>query len=260
MKKFYNLIFGFVLLFAISCNPANVDQAGNSNLSGEGLTLKESLPMIIAESPIDGSIVTTNIVTATFNKTMDSKTINSLTFIVTKNKEKIDGTVTYDNLTNTAIFTPLSSFVQGETYVAEITNDVLDLEGNTLVKGNFDNIWSFTISTEVIVPEIIAIYPIENEISVSVCTPIIVVFNVNDVDVHIKLTRTNCIPCIKSSVENCIECSTTCDVPGTLIQRGNAWIFIPFTNLIKNTKYTVLVTGTIEYTWNFITSDHCGCY
>lgn len=254
MKIFYSLILSVLLI--LSCNPSKVDQMEDSN-SDDTLTISqpEILPMIIAESPINGSVVSASVVTVTFNKTMDSETINSNTFKITLNNIDVPGTVVYDDLTNTAVFTPSSLFSEGETYIATVMESVLDVDGNSLISGNLDNPWSFTISTVPIIPAIIAVYPTVNEICVSICTPIVIVYNVHDVIINFKLIRTDCI----DSSENVTKCIVPCEVSGKLTQHGNVWIFIPSSSLSKNTKYTAIVTGTVEKIWNFTTLSYCDC-
>lgn len=259
MKRFKLLFLLFFVAFIFSCDISEIDQAENSNESSGGsrITIKDEIimPKIIAESPINNSVVLTSIVTVTFNKSMNSETINNDTFIVTESENPIEGNVVYDTTTNTAIFTPTNPFEQGKTYIAEVISDVKDNEGNNLVDGNLSNPWSFTITTEIIVPDIIAIYPIINEINVSTCTPIVIVYNTVNVTVNVELIKTNCTPCMTQ----CTDCSTNCKVKGRLTQHGNSWIFIPSYNLEKGVKYTVIVTGTVSKTWNFTTAFNCGC-
>ncbi len=82
------------------------------------------------------------IVTATFSEAMNPASIDTTTFTLTgPGTNPVTGLVTYDALSDTAIFTPSSGLALSTTFTATITTGVQDLLGNTLT-ANF--VWTFT--------------------------------------------------------------------------------------------------------------------
>jgi hypothetical protein len=104
-------------------------------------------PTVTTVSPAAGATeVTLNSqVQATFSTNMDPSTLNTNTFtIVSPLGVKIIGTVSYDDTTKTATFSPSSSFASLTTYTATVVG-VKDKAGNTM---NTPYSWSFTTITE----------------------------------------------------------------------------------------------------------------
>jgi hypothetical protein len=155
-------LVGFVLLvFSISANIFSPDQTGRlttvfvAAISGTlalGGTLITQLwgkdtgnrPNIYRTDPEDtatGVPVDTPI-RATFNKLMNSSTINSQTFTLKDDtNSNLEGTVTLEG--GNAIFKPSTSnpLKPLTKYTATITKDVKDITGNSLED---DKVWSFT--------------------------------------------------------------------------------------------------------------------
>lgn len=83
-------------------------------------------------------------ISVTFDTTMDSSSINSTTFIVTaRSTGRHPGTVSYNSLTKTATFDPLTDFKAGELVTAVLTPDILASD-ETPMKRSY--VWSFTIA------------------------------------------------------------------------------------------------------------------
>jgi hypothetical protein len=155
-------LVGFVLLvFSISANVFSPDQTGRlttvfvAAISGTlalGGTLITQLwgkdtgskPKIYSTNPEDtatGVRVDTPI-RASFNKLMNSSTINSETFTLKDDTNfDLEGTVTLEG--GNAIFKPSTSnpLKTGTKYTVTITKDVKDINGNPLED---DKVWSFT--------------------------------------------------------------------------------------------------------------------
>jgi len=120
------------------------DVAGNSMTKDTTWSFATGMviaPVVVATDPMNGAVdVPTNkIVRATFSKTMDDATINSLTFKLMNGTTPVLGSVTYVN--NEGFFTPTNPLLNGTTYNAIITTDATDLVGNPLAS---DKEWSFT--------------------------------------------------------------------------------------------------------------------
>lgn len=163
-------LVGFVLLvFAISANIFSPDQTGRlttvfvAAISGAlalGGTLITQLwgkdtgskPNIYITNPKDtatGIPIDTS-VTASFNKLMNSSTINSQTFKLKDDTNSgLDGTVTLEG--GNAIFKPSPSnpLKPLTKYTATITKDAKDMTGNSL---EADKVWSFTTGKEDVKP------------------------------------------------------------------------------------------------------------
>lgn len=101
------------------------------------------IPEVNATSPANGSIsaaVDGNI-TATFSTAMDSASITSSTFTVSKGGIPITGSVTYDAANKRAIFAPAALLSYSQTYTATLTTGVKTLD-NVAMTGKKD--WTFT--------------------------------------------------------------------------------------------------------------------
>jgi hypothetical protein len=113
---------------------------------GHNNATESAAPSIVSVSPAAGAtdVALNSQVQATFSTNMDSSTINTDTFtIVSPSGDKVIGTVSYDDTTNTATFIPSSSFAPQTTYTATIAG-VKDKAGNTM---NTPYSWSFTTIT-----------------------------------------------------------------------------------------------------------------
>jgi hypothetical protein len=114
----------------------------------QGVTLldvvMQRLPKIIAFSPELNELnvsVNTNI-SVTFDTDMDESTINDSTFVVSAVHTGVhSGDVSYDSLTRTAVFDPISNFDRGEIVSVTITPGIEPLNGAPFDKGF---VWLFT--------------------------------------------------------------------------------------------------------------------
>ncbi len=82
----------------------------------------------------------TSIVSVEFNEAMDPTTINTQTFILSGPFGAVSGSVSYDDVTNTAALTLSESLADTSTYTATITTAVQDLAGNAMTS---EYNWSF---------------------------------------------------------------------------------------------------------------------
>jgi hypothetical protein len=94
-------------------------------------------PTVSSVSPVNRSVnnSTTAQVRVTFNEPIDQATINSTTFTVKEflpNGALLNGTRTYDALTNTIIFTPTNPYLNHESYTVKVTTGLKDVAGNPL--------------------------------------------------------------------------------------------------------------------------------
>jgi len=99
-------------------------------------------PGVLAVSPAEDSIsaVVTTDISATFDRAMDSGSIDITTFTVTGPSGGLAGIVSYDSDDDTATFTPLTELSLDETYTAALARTIEDTDGRVLGE---DFIWSF---------------------------------------------------------------------------------------------------------------------
>lgn len=101
------------------------------------------LPQIFSITPDDGSIniqLNTNIV-VTFDRQMDATTINNTSFTLSNNIGNINGVVSYNTSTFTAILDPDNNLEPETTYTVTLTKDIKDTDRNPLIR---EYTWTFT--------------------------------------------------------------------------------------------------------------------
>ena len=208
-------------------------------LSGATLVGRSKVNSII----VSDQAVRTSIVTATFNKKMNPKTINESSFTLNGNSP-VAGTVTYTD--STATFTASSRFVDNTTFTARITTAAKDLMGNALQQ---DYVWVFSTGTTIL-PVVVATSPFMNETGVELNKTIVANFSVAmDQSTITKTTFT-------------LSKGTTL-VDGVVSGLGNNVSFVPTVALSPLTVYTAKITAAVknmdgisiakDTTWTFTT-------
>jgi len=218
-------------------------------------------PKVVSTTPVSGatlvgrskvtSIVAselalrTTIVTATFNKKMDPKTINESSFKV-NSTTPIAGTVTYTD--STATFTSATKFADNTTFTARVTTAVKDLMGNALQE---DYVWTFSTGTTIL-PVVIATSPLNNDANTPLNKVVTANFNMS-ID---PSSMTGTTFTLKQGLTN---------VSGTISYSGTTASFTPDDDLSINTTYTATLTTGIknldgltmakDTTWTFKTSS-----
>lgn len=105
------------------------------------------IPVINATNPENNAenVAIESEISATFDQPMDSSTLTEADFTISGPNGVVSGSVTYNELTNTAILAPDASFTGDTMYTATLTTNVKNVLGNTLA----DNyLWSFTTSAD----------------------------------------------------------------------------------------------------------------
>jgi Tol biopolymer transport system component len=102
----------------------------------------DTAPTVLSTSPTDAAtrVLTTSVVTARFSENVDSATLSTDSFLLSFNPP-VPGTVTYDDSSDTATFTPTAPLPPGEVFTATLKTGVEDDSGNSLA-ADFD--WTFT--------------------------------------------------------------------------------------------------------------------
>jgi hypothetical protein len=208
-------------------------------------------PVVISTAPANGAtaVPVTQIITATFSKTMSAATINSSTFLVTgPGAIAVTGTVAYSG--TTATFTPAANLAPSTLYTATITTGATDAVGNPLA-ANF--VWSFTTGT---IPTVISTNPPNGAINVPLNQKIIANFSeaMNSSTITASGTFTVAVAGGGAAVAGTV----------TYVAGSNSAIFAPTANLAPTTQYTATITTAAQsaasgnslasnYVWNFTT-------
>ena len=101
-------------------------------------------PLVSATNPASSAtgVGTNQKIVATFDKGIDSTTLNGTTFtLMGPGVTPVVGTVTYSTIGNTTTFTPSSVLAASTIYTATITTGVTDLSANALAS---NYVWTFT--------------------------------------------------------------------------------------------------------------------
>jgi hypothetical protein len=129
------------------------DLAGNALASNfvwsftTGSALDTTPPTVVSTDPANNAtgVCINKAINATFSEAMDPATINTATFTVAgPASAPVTGTVSYNNASNIATFTPASNLATNTPYTATITTGATDLAGNALAS---DFVWMFTTGT-----------------------------------------------------------------------------------------------------------------
>ena len=218
-------------------------------------------PVVISVTPVSGATLVgrnaaneaqkaprTTLVTATFNKKMNPKTIDGTTFIVkVAGGAEVVGNVSYNIADSTAIFTATNMFPDNTTFEARVTTGVKDLMGSALQE---DKVWPFSTGTTIL-PIITATSPVHLATNVAFNKVITATFSV-PMDAATIITAFS----LKRGVNL---------VPGVLSTVGAVVSFDPTVDLNPLTVYTAQITRAAknldgsaiakDTTWTFTTAD-----
>ncbi len=151
-------------VYTITIRNPIVDLSGNDLLDSITSSFTTEIdpatlpPSIVSTYPAIGAEINavTDSVTVTFSKAIDVTTLNDTTFFNTNGRT---GTISYDNLTKTAIFHPTIPFSYDSSYIMSITKSVKDTAGNNLLS---PLLWLFTTPT--ITPQVGILSPLDSMI------------------------------------------------------------------------------------------------
>lgn len=248
-KLLLSLAIGSVVLFAgcknddyvaINAGPCPVVQSVTP-INGATLVGRSLSNSTIASN----QAARTTLVTATFNKKMDPKTINESSFTVkVTGGSPIVGTVTYTD--STATFTAPSKFADNTTFEARVTTDAKDKMGNAL---QADYVWAFSTGTTII-PVVIATDPLNLASGVALNKVITATFSM-PMDAATITTTTFTLK------------NGTSLISGAVSTTGAVASFTPASTLSPGTVYTAKVSMAVlnlnatpivkDTTWTFTT-------
>lgn len=130
----------------------NKEQTNQNTHTGYTLIIKRIIriyqdphgPSIILTDPKGSDVPFTALVTVRFSEAMDEASINADTFFVSKNGEKVPGTITYFAQINTAVFAPNAPFDKNQLYEVSLTGEIKG-DNDKFIKNSLN--WSFTTSS-----------------------------------------------------------------------------------------------------------------
>lgn len=146
-KPLINLAPATMYLVTITTDVKNVD--GNSmeqDYSWIFLTGGQPYPVVSITYPDSNAeyVPINAAVTATFSKPMDPASITATSFVINEQGGgKVVGTITYDEMSQTATFMPSGNFADNTAYIATITTQVKDTNIPDSYRMAEDYIWSF---------------------------------------------------------------------------------------------------------------------
>jgi hypothetical protein len=123
------------------------DLGGNALLSNytwsftTGAVVIDTPPVVNSTDPLNlaTGVSLSQLVKASFSKTMDASTITTATFTLMQGTTPVSGSVNYSG--TTATFTPAANLTSSTQYTATVTTGAKDLAGNALVS---NYVWNFT--------------------------------------------------------------------------------------------------------------------
>lgn len=224
------------ILLAFSCSKDEFEPV-------EGLC-----PLVLTTNPLDGTVnvLADQIISVTFNKTMNQSTINANSFTVSDGTP-IAGSMTFeDTATGTTVFfTPASNLNANTTYTGKVFTTVKDTDGNAL---QVDYVWSFSTGSQ-LAPVVISTDPANAAVNVDLNKVIVATFN----QVMDPVTLTS------SFTVN----DGTSNITGEFTFDGASVFFTPLEELTSNTTYTATFTTDAanaegltlasNYVWTFST-------
>ena len=224
---------------------ALVAGCGGGGSDGPGITLAVASP-VVSTTPAD---VATNVQTngkilARFSTPMDPASFNKNTFMVTApGAVPVDGTVTFEAASNTAIFTPAKPLAADTLFTATITTGARDTAGLALAS-NF--VWTFTTgkAADIKPPVITQTDPLDSANGVATNRKITAVFD-EAVD-----------PASISATTFTLTGPGAAPVAGLVSLVGTTAIFTPVSNLNASTPYTATIkAGVKDLAGNKLASD-----
>lgn len=190
-------------------------------------------------------------VSAVFNKSMDPTSLDESSFTLTGPSGAVSGTITYDETSHTAFFTPNTALLPLTSYTATLSTAVKDIYGISLTA---PVIWSFTTGElDTSSPTITDRSPVPNAVDVPVSAKVIITFSE---ELHAGSLDLNHF--VLSNSYGQVPAKLSYDVSSFTIT------LTPETNLLPTQEYAVKVTANTsdiagnplgaDDTWTFTTA------
>jgi methionine-rich copper-binding protein CopC len=135
-------------------------------------------PAVSATTPEDGAtdVARDAQLLVVFSEALDPTSVNSVSLTLNASSGAIAATVAYDDTSQTASLTPLSSLVAQTTYTATVSAEISDTSGNNMAEAYR---WSFTTAAtaDTTPPSVVSSSPADGSTGVPVNTAIAVLFS-----------------------------------------------------------------------------------
>ncbi len=232
-KNYTILLAASLLLISAGCSDNN-----NTTSTNTGAPTASSM----APPSGAGAACPNTIVTAVFSEAMNPASIDATTFTVTgPGTTAVNGQVTYDASSDTAIFTPGTSLAPGTLYTATITTGAEGMSGNAVAS---NIVWTFTTSATPCQPPAppISLTPASGSAGACPNTVISATFPQAMTPATINSTTFTVAPGVTGTV--------------TPDAGDKTFTFTPSGNLALNTTYTATITtGAEDSSGNALTSN-----
>ena len=196
-----------------------------------GATLDTTAPLITSTiNPNGANNVSVNAkVGATFSEAMDPLTLAAPTFTLTQGNNLVPGTTSYSGVS--AVFAPTNALAFNTTYTATVSSAAKDLAGNAMA-ANYVWSWTTGAALDTTAPTVTGTIQANNAVNVAINTQAGVTFSEAMNPLSIK--NTNVV--LRESASAVV-------VPGVVSYSGVNAAFMPLTNLLPGTRYTLTVKG-----------------
>lgn len=201
-------------------------------------------PTVVSTIAADGAsdVDLHSTLSATFNKAMDTTSINGTTFTLKQGASLIPGLVVYSGMT--ATFSPANTLLANTVYTGTITRGAKDPAGNALIN---DYVWEFTTGNpDVTAPKVILTDPANAATAVTLNKKITATFN----EVMDSLSVTSSFTVVNTTLGGT-------SVSGTITYSGSSVVFSPATYLLPSTTYTgIIATGAKDLSGNALANNY----
>jgi hypothetical protein len=166
---------------------------------------------------------------AIFTEVMDPLSINVNTFTLKQGNSSIPGNISYSGVS--AVFSPTGNLAANTSYTATMTTGVTDLAGNSMVK---DYVWSWTTAAapDTTAPTVTGSTQANGVNNVPINTQVGVTFS----EAMNPLSVTQQSFSLKNAITGAV-------IAGVIHYSGVNAEFVPLSNLLPATPYTVTVKG-----------------
>jgi Ice-binding-like/Bacterial Ig-like domain len=245
-------------LYTATITTGATDPTGNALAANYVWTFTTAgSPSVTSTVPASGAndVPLNQKVSATFSGHMTASTITAtgtFTLAVAGGGVAVPGTVTYDAVSDTAIFTPTAALAINTPYTATITTAAQSAQGNAL-PANYA--WNFSTGPQLnaSAPIVISTDPASAAINVPLNQRITARFNTPMNPSTISAAGTFTVAVAGGGAA----------LTGTVDYAGDTAVFTPTSNLIASTTYTATITTAAKdltgdpmaanFTWNFAT-------
>ena len=216
----------------------SVAVAAMQNYINTNFTDMFTQPSVDTGSVTEGEtdVVSNANLTLTFNKKLDSSTINASTVLLKDDENNtISGTISYDEVSKVITFNPTSTLDDGTQYVLTLTTGIKDIFGKPL-SAQYST--SFTTGTADITAP-----------TLDSSTPSSPVNNANDVSLNSAISVTfgeNLDASTITSETVTLKDASNTNVTGTVTYANKVITFTPSADLNETTQYTLTITTGVK--------------